>query len=108
MKQKRRRNVIRQVCQRHVAGALPVNNSVKSYFSASLSTIVKRSGCGTRPGKPAAKSRSNSTTVKASHSPIKGEVNAAKPGPISQYYRLDVGSLSGQFWQSRVDHAKKF
>ena len=64
-------------------GRPSANNSLKSYFRASLSTMVKRSGCGTRPGKPAAKSRSNSTTVKASHSPIKGEVNAAKPGPIS-------------------------
>ena len=48
--------------------------------------MVKRSGCGTRPGKPAAKSRSSSMTVKASHSPIKGEVNAARPGPISTIF----------------------
>ena len=48
--------------------------------------MVKRSGYGTRPGKPAAKSRSSSITVKASHSPISGDVNAAKPGPISRIF----------------------
>ena len=30
------------------------------------------------------------------------------PVQSRQYYRLDVGSLNGQFWQSRVDHAKSF
>ena len=68
------------------------NKLVKSYLSASVSIMVKRSGCGTRPGKPAAKSRSNSTTVSASHSPINGEVKAAKPGPISTMLSPERGA----------------
>ena len=67
-------------------GWFSLNKVVKSNFKASASIIVNRSGCGTRPGKPAAKSRSSSTTVKASHSPTRGAVNAAKPGPISTIF----------------------
>jgi hypothetical protein len=59
-------------------------------------------------GKPAAKSRSNSTTVSASHSPINGEVKAAKPGPISTILSPERGALNVQFWQSHVDHVRSF